>query len=361
MMMKPLFRPLMFVVLTVMLSQVVSVRAQADAPGLTLTAEHDIGFDCPVASAVQPKIDVLWVLMDSCGGSRFSLHAYNLTTGAALDRAPIKLDQIDGGAVYMYSFTTPLAFTPGGMLEVFTFSYDTHERTSLKIDPYSGAVTTDAEADERVNQLVRQVSEYGEQAVYSPDHTFAVAPDDVNLHVLDIAREKLLSEINAPLGQVVFSPDSQQVYISVFDEPDNMENYSATTSVYQLPDGALVKTLAVTTGFIFPSPDGRYLAAQVNDSQLGVIEVATGAMSPLVEMWEKPGRALKCENDGRDISDVDFPRSGRLTLSSVEWLPDSSGFVTLNSYGGEGAGGGRLCRFNHSRLRQYIIDGMRSG
>lgn len=345
------------VILALVLLQPVDAQAQGDAPSLALTAEHDIGFDCPVATAVQPDSDVLWVLMDNCGGYRFSLHAYDLKSGEPLDRASIALEDIDGNAAMMYASSQPMGFRPDGKLEVDSFNNDTYERTSYLVDVDSGVITSDSDADKRSDQAIRQYSDYPEQAIYSPDRAYAVAVDDAGLlHVLDMVASKLLFKVEATYGQASFSPDSRQLYVAVFDEPDNMDNPNATLSVYDLPNATAKPSVHLPTAFVYPSPDGRYLAAQIGDSQLGVVEVATGKMSSVLEMWEKPGRALTCENDGRSLSDVDFPRSGRLTLTSVQWLPDSSGFYTVNSYGGEAAGGGRPCFFNHSRLRQYVIE-----
>jgi hypothetical protein len=99
------------------------------------------------------------------------------------------------------------------------------------------------------------------------------------------------------------------------------------------------------------------VALWVADDQIAVMDLAGNLTSEPVAIFEEPRHATICANDGRDISDVDFTVSGRLTLVDVDWLPDSSGFFTVNSYGGEGAGGGRLCLFNYSRLRQYTVAG----
>ncbi len=354
--MMQLVRRLALIILCAALSGAAVVLAQDDAPGLALAVEYDIGFDCPVASAAQPDSDVFWVLMDNCRDKDFSLHAYSLKTGEPLDRAPIALDNSDGGLSYMDSFAQPMGFTPEDRIEIYSFTTDTYNRRTTQVDIDSGAITTDAEADQRADALVRQVSDYPEQAIYSPDHAFAATAGEANLHIIDLVNERILFEVEAQYGLAIFSPDSQHVYISAFDEPDNMDNNNATVFVYRLPDGEQTRSVHLPTAFIYPSPDGRYFAAQIDESQLAVVDAGTGETSALLEMWEPEGKAPRCENDGRSLADVDFIRSGRLRLVAVQWLPDSSGFYTLNSYGGEAVGGGRLCNLNHSRLRQYIIE-----
>ncbi|GAB1422000.1 hypothetical protein MASR2M15_22070 [Anaerolineales bacterium] len=131
---------------------------------------------------------------------------------------------------------------------------------------------------------------------------------------------------------------------------------SASVSLAQDTMEAILSQIELPTAFIYPSADGSYVALQVDDRQLGILELDTQANSPLVDMWEEPHKALKCLNRSGDLSDVDLTVSGRLTLSTLIWRPDHSGLITLNSFGGEGAQGGRMCFFNYSRLRQYTIE-----
>jgi hypothetical protein len=123
-----------------------------------------------------------------------------------------------------------------------------------------------------------------------------------------------------------------------------------------LPDDKVLNTYAVPSPFLFVSPDEKYAVAVINDDAAFVlIELATGGVSEPVPVSEGESRVTKCINDGRDMSDVDFTTSGRLPIRDLEWLPDSSGFLTVHSYGGEAAGGGAPCFFNHSRLRSYTL------
>ncbi|HEX2619294.1 MAG TPA: hypothetical protein VHL11_04075 [Phototrophicaceae bacterium] len=278
-----------------------------------------------------------------------------------MDGSVILLEDIDGDLYMATPATTPLAFTSEdeGTLEFFVYDYENYDLKTFYIDIASGTVSEDADTDERLNTLLGQFREYKEQASYSPDHRYAATLTDTSLSIIDILEEKELLKIESTASFVKFSPDSNMAYLSTLDEPDNMENNNTTTTIYTLPDTKAVQPLPVPAFLIFPSPDGRYLAAQfgADADKLGIVDLATGAVSPTLDMWEKPAKVMKCLNTGNDTSDVDFTSSGRLYLIDLQWLPDSSGFIALNSYSGDGAqGGGSTCEFNYSRLRQYHVE-----
>ncbi len=141
----------------------------------------------------------------------------------------------------------------------------------------------------------------------------------------------------------------------MLDEPDNYDNYNSKLFIYSLPDGAVEESIALPTPFIYSSPDGRYLAIQTGDSQVGFVELATGNLSPTLPINEKEEQVLKCLNSGKDLSDVDFTKSGSLPIKRLQWLPDGAGFITTNTYSGQAVGGGSVCYLDYSRLRQYSV------
>jgi hypothetical protein len=123
-----------------------------------------------------------------------------------------------------------------------------------------------------------------------------------------------------------------------------------------LPDGDVLNTYDVPSPFLHVSPDEKYAVAEVdNGDEFVLVELATGGISEPVRINEGQSKVTACVNDGRDVSDVDFTTSGRLPLRDLEWLPDSSGFLSIHPYGGEGVGGGAPCFFNNSRLRSYTV------
>jgi len=75
-------------------------------------------------------------------------------------------------------------------------------------------------------------------------------------------------------------------------------------------------------------------------------------------MYEPSRKLMACANDGRDMSDLDITVTGRLSVRDITWLADSSGFFTVQSYGGAAmGGGGRACYLDYSRLRHYRVGG----
>jgi hypothetical protein len=91
-------------------------------------------------------------------------------------------------------------------------------------------------------------------------------------------------------------------------------------------------------------------------SELQIVDLSGGAASATSNLLEPPQAVTICLNDGRSISDLGFIRSGYMTLTSLHWLPDSSGIALTLSSNGEGAGGGAPCMFNYSRLRTYSVE-----
>ncbi len=336
------------------------VTAQDTSLNLTLAAEHNIGFDCPEASAVQPNSGVMWVLMSNCGGNRFSLMKFDLESGQPLSESAIPLDEIDGKLYYLDSFVNPMGFTGENTLEITFSDSETYLPVRFEVDVDTGVMSSNAEADEQLGALLSELSMYPETTVYSGDHSLAVTAGDPVFHVIDLESGEVITEIEGSSAEMSafarFSPDNKKIYIALYDEPENMENYDSTLYVYSLPDGELLQSAALPNSIFYPSPDGRYAAVRTAEELLLVVNLEAGNSSQGLEIHEAPSPVLTCINDGRDMSDVDFQRSGKLWMNGLEWLPDAAGFVTVNSYNGQGAGGGAPCFFDYSRLRQYSIE-----
>ena len=332
-----------------------SAFAQGDGPSFAQVAEHDIGFDCPVTTALDSEAGALWVLMNNCGWTGYWLQAYDVNSAVPLLAEPLQLDGIDGDQYSLWAYDTPLGFTAEGALELIMFDLD-NQNVIFHIDPATGEVTLQAEAADRLNALLQPYSEYVDMAVFSPDHHYAIpATEDGSLYVVDLTTETLVFQMEADRPQASFAPDSQLLYVALLDDPDQWDS-SAALTVYRLSDGTLVQEAALPSGFIYPSPDGRFVAAQIGDDQLGVVDLATGAASAVLPMWEVPHHVTTCLNRASDVSDADFRTSGQLWLAGLQWLPDSSGLLTANSYAGDGAASGiGPCIFNYSRLRQYVV------
>lgn len=359
--MKPVIRQLIVIAVGVFLFYGSAIEAQDTTLDLTLIAEHDIGWHCPLATAVQPETQILWVLQDDCFGSPFSLHRFDVNTGEALDE-PLVLEALDRSLYEVYGFNKPMGFTSAGNLQFFVSNSEDYTLTRFEVNLESGDVSTDANGDERLDALFRKYTQYPSfVVVFSSDQHYAAVSDDegLTLYVLDLVTEELLFQLEVSGAIAAFSPETQRLYVTAPVEPDNFENTSGTLFIYNLTDGALLQSLPLPViSIVYPSRDGLYVAietapGEVGTEELGIIELASGAASPLLRIGTDPLPVLKCVNDGTDLSDYDYRTSGYLPLVDLHWLADQSGFVTVNSQDGTATNTG--CVFDYSRLRQYQV------
>jgi hypothetical protein len=327
-----------------------------------MTSEEDIGFDCPVTATLDPAGTILWVLMYNCVDTGYNLRAFSVGSGAAINNddhnfAAALAGLEDGDAA---SYNTSLAFTPDGEISV---NYTDENYVPVNVSVAAGAdgsTSTEGATSDSIGSLIADYTEYPETTVYNADHTRAVAIGEDSFHILDLQTGTQILEMEVPGGSYdsfpSFSADGQQLYITQLHNPDDMNATASTLNIYSLPDGELVTSYEVLSPFVWVSPNGQYAALWMSDDELAVVELAENNYSQPIQMFEEPRHATTCLNTGADISDVDFTVSGQLFLIDLEWLPDSSGFITLNSYLGEAAAGDDgACIFNYSRLRRYTV------
>ncbi len=348
--------------------------AAQDSIALDLQSELDIGFNCPVSSTLNPDQTQLWIVMDNCGGSGYSILIYDLASGTFIkarddDFTPffetLTFEQ------WVASYVSPFAYTANDTLElIFADSMQDYD-TGRIVAPVSG--DTPAESTtillnlEMLQNLIPDYAGFPESTVYNADHTIAAVSDVSSIHILDLHSGDELFVIDTPDGSEryfpVFAPDGQSLYIPYLLNYDDMNDFSSSFTIYSLPDGAVSAAYNAPTPFFWPSPDNRFIAGIVpdpagddsGDSLLIVFDRETGNISPSVPINEPARHATECVNDGRSLADVDFTVPGDLPITSLIWLPDSSGFYTTNSFGGAAVGGGRTCYLDYSRLRLYSV------
>jgi hypothetical protein len=343
-----------------------SVSAQAEALSVTLTDEQDIGFDCPVTATLDPEGTTVWVLMNSCGTTRYSLRLFDVSTGAFLNDDDHAYTEALAGLNDSYAdFGSSVAVTSDGAISII-YSDSEYNMMRLTIPAaVDGSAATEIDTSDALVSLLADYAEYPETTVYNADHTLAAAIGTDSLHVLDLETETELLEIDMPGSPdnafPIFSEDGQQLYVTQLNNLDDMTDYTSVLSVYSLPDGELLNRYDVPSFLIWVSPNGQYAAARLgaNDGSsedILVVDLTDNRVSEPISVFEPPHPVTTCLNSGNDVSDVDFTASGQLPVIDLEWLPDSSGFITLNSYGGEAAqGDSSVCSFNYSRLRHYAV------
>ncbi|MEO8392161.1 MAG: hypothetical protein ABI700_04130 [Chloroflexota bacterium] len=346
---------------------VMPVAAQDAALNVEQIAEYDLGFDCPSTSTLDPDQAILWILMNNCGIRHFSLQGFHVADGTPVNPAP-DADQFASALkslddVFIYSETRPFVFTSDNTLDLIYAEVQEYDTRNLRLTLDSSAPPADTRTFlptlANLNSLIPGFSGYPEATVYNADHTLAAVMDTPAFHIIDLKSGADMLQIDATpdtnASKAYFAADGQSLYIATFDHPDDTNDYSATLRSYSLPDGDLLQSYPVPSGLLYISPDGRYAAAEFGENEIAIIELATGKTSPSISLSEAQHRVTQCVNSGKDTSDVDFTTSGNLYLMDLQWLPDDSGFFTVQSYLGEGAGGGSFCAFDYSRLRRYTL------
>ena len=341
--------------------------AQGNGLNLIQTAEYDIGFDCPVASTLDPTGTTLWVLMNSCGQSRFALRAYNVADGLLVnedDYAGVLMGLADPD-VYVDPFIIPLAFTPEGDLSIRYTNIQTYQSFNLLIPLASGGEAT-TQTSAAYDAFLAEYSDYPDFSVYSPDHTRVVASDGTSFHVLDVQTQTEMVEISIEDGtdyaSALFSADGKRLEVTRSNNPDDPNDHASILLIYNLPDGVLLQQYQVPSSAVWVSPDGRYAVVNLYSDNIGdlnelvVIELETGVTSPASNLDEDPAPVLTCLDNGHDVSDIGYMTDGRFSFPDLHWLADSSGLVLPLSYGGDMAVMGSICIFNYSRLRTYKVE-----
>lgn len=340
--------------------------ALVTAQDTPLDAGYDIGFDCPVAQTLDPAGAALWVLFQGCFTRSYTLRAFSVTDGAPLQLGGDFAAELEplADVFYFDRITSPMVFLDEHTVSIRYSDAETYAPRSIVISVDGSAPAVPVISDTALGDLLSENSEYPEATIYSRDHRQAAVVNASELLVLDLVTGDVVFSLPLEPDSYnafpSFSADGETLYVATLDDFEDYDNYNAMLSVYSLPDGALHGSFAVPSPFVTVSPDARYAAAETgsNDgtsSSLSLIDLSTGAIIRSFSLYEPPTPALTCVNDGRSIADVDFTRSGRLRLAGLDWLPDSSGIVFTRSYGGEGAGGGRPCVFDYSRLNRVDL------
>lgn len=355
-----------FVVSLVIWVMGTSLQAQSGVPTVTPSAEYNIGASCPMAQTLDPSGTMLWVLMQSCRGRDYRLEVLNVADGSLIQMESNFADEL---TALENSFINPtanaMAFLDDTTLSIYYNDMETFEVRSLTI-ALAGQGSTHMLTDEALNELLYTVTDFPDTTVYNTDHTQAAVTGRIALTIFDLTTGTQV--LSLPLEPETynaypsFSKDGNVLYVTQLDNYEDVSSWDSTLYAYDLPDGTLRDSDAVPAFDAFVSPDGKYAAVirGSNDgtaSDLFVLDLVTGGMSDAFAQYEAPRETSTCTNDGRTLSGISFPVSGRLSITGLNWLPDSSAFVFTRSYGNQVTGVRILCTLDYSRLNRYDIGG----
>ncbi|MCA0455105.1 MAG: hypothetical protein LCI00_14115 [Chloroflexi bacterium] len=339
--------------------------AQAqDTLTVTRTAEYNIGVRCPLGLTLDAAGEQAWILMDGCYDGGYALEAFQLADGTPITEPDQYVEPLEPLAKqWIYPDTRPFGFTPDGAVDIIYNDPDTYSAKNLRFTlDGSDAPASDYTllTNEKIIELIPGFSGYFENTTYNTDHTLAFVPDTASVYVIDLKTETILFSIDgeeiAYLIRPYFSTDGQYLYTSSLINPDDMADYRSTLAVYNLPDGEPVKSYEVPTYFNVISPDNRYAIGVYSEETLMVTDLETGTSSEPIIYSEPPQPLKTCYNSGLPApTGLDMQTSGKLYVRDIMWLPDSSGFLTVNTNQGQGLGGGRTCIYEYSRLRVYTV------
>jgi hypothetical protein len=308
----------------------------------------------------------LWALVTNCiSDYAASLQAWSVADGSLLDSiGPFEMG-ISG--TDLFGFDRPLALDEDGTLTADFVDWMTGATASFAVDPATGAITPVSESPriltaDAIYAALPGFSGYTDYLTYSDDRALALTLDEALLYVFDVASGAEIMRLAPPGGveyaSVWFGQNGDHLYVSQMVEPGNYDNPEQVLYVFDIPTADLVSATAVPHRVYSVSPDERFLIVSTpvyggENESLAVFEPATGRMSESLPTRSTPITLNICKNDGRT---TEFGwTSDDPTLVDIIWLPDSSGFVTLQSE--TFSSGPNPCVTNDSRIRVYSVTG----
>jgi len=338
-----------------------------DSPQLSVVMEFPLGDACLITGVVSLDGSVVWALVTDCiGDYATSVLAFSISDGTLVGQSTEPF-QMDIAGTDLFGFDRPIVLNQDGMLTVDFVNWEMGTTASFAVDTASGAVTPVVDsprfltADDILN-TIPDFTGYTDYLTYSDDRTLAMTQDDAMLYLFDVVSGEEIMRLAPPGGvdyaAVWFGPNNEHLYVSQMIEPGNYDNPAQTLYVFDIPSGDLVSTAEVPHRIYSVSPDERFLVVSTpvmggDNESLAVFELSTAALSESLPTRSTQVNLNICKNDGREAP---MPwTSDDPNLVDILWLPDSSGFVTLQSE--EFSSGPNPCQTNDSRMRVYAVSG----
>jgi hypothetical protein len=336
-----------------------------DSPQLSVVAEFPLGDACLITGVVSPDGSMVWALVIDCiGDYATSVQAFSVTDGTQVGQ-PAGPFEMDIAGTNVFGFDGPIVLNDDGTLTADFTDWETGATASFAVDTASGAVTPVADSPrfltaDAILSALPDFTGYTDFLTYSDDRALALTQDDTLFYVFDVASGEAIMQLAPPGGTEYavgwFAPNNDHLYVTQMAEPGNYDNPEQTLYVFDIPSGDLVSSTEVPHRIYSVSPDERFVVVGTpvmggENESLAVFEMATGALSESLPTRSTLINLNICKNDGREAP---MPwTSDDPGLVEILWLPDSSGFVTLQSE--EFSSGPNPCQTNDSRMRVYSL------
>jgi hypothetical protein len=353
-----------WLVVLLLLLPVFSASAQDGGPQLTVVDEFDLGDACVVTGVFSADGQTLWTLVTDCNGNyAASLQPISVTEGTAVGQFSTPA-VFDIGGQELISSNRPFVLQADGMLTADFIDWETGATTSFVVDTASGIVTPVPESPrflttEAIDAALPDFTGYTDFLMYSVDRALTVLQDDTTFYVMDVAGGAELMRVSPPEGiEYAFAEISPlgHLFIWLPAEPGNYDNPASTLVIYDIPSGDELARHEIPNMVYSVSPDERFLVLNTaatggQHESLALFELATGALSDSLPTRSTTVNLNICKNDGR-TTEFGWTSDDPL-LVDIVWLPDSSGFVTLQSE--TFSSGPNPCLTNDSRMRVYAV------
>jgi hypothetical protein len=352
-------------VVLLLLLPVFSASAQDGGLQLTVVDEFDLGDACVVTGVISSDGSTVWTLVYDCiGDYSASLQAFSVADGtlAGQSNGPFVMD-IKGQN--LFGFDTPIVLHDDGTVTADFVDWDTSTTASFAVDTATGTVTPVEESPrlltaDAIYAALPDFTGYTDYLTYNRDRTLALVWDDVAFYIFDVAQGEVVMRFEPEGGTENafpwFGPNRDRLYVSQMAEPGNYDNPAEILTLYTIPDGEQVAVYDVPHRIYSVSPDEQLLVVSTlvmggDNESLAVYDLTTGALSESLPTRSTTVNLNICKNDGREAP---MPwTSDDPTLVDIIWLPDSSGFVTLQSE--TLSSGPNPCLTNDSRMRVYAV------
>jgi hypothetical protein len=259
----------------------------------------------------------------------WSVRVLDPITGATLRDIPFVPDIADPWRMDGYYFRT-LALDAAGRVMLSYVNGESRAAYALVLDEASSQFVWDDErmmlTGDAIEAATSTPAGYFTYASYGPDRSLAALVDDPKrqIVVMDVASRSVEKRLDYPrdldVSYVQFSADGQHLYLIAFVDPDNELDDRVRFMIIDMADNTVRMDTELPASVLWVSPDEHYAVLDTLEYVMVVVDLQTGVFSDPIDYLLSEAAVANC----------DTPDTGMIVMD-VLWLPDSSGFITLES------------------------------